>query len=184
MRRKIDQSQPPKPQRRTRLAILGLLARLYAARRAATKHPRAGAVVADAAATLPVLSGTIALALGVFSPRNGAETARALREGGEYLVVTPNPDHLEHLVGPLGLLTVDERKPGRLAEALGPYFELLDRTQLTWQLNLSHEDISAAASMGPSAHHLDLHRLRDRIALLPQPLAATASIAISRYRRR
>ena len=163
---------------------LALDASKYAARRAAAKHARAGAIVADASAKLPVLSGTIGLALGVFSPRNGAETARVLREGGEYLVVTPNPGHLEELVAPLGLLTVDERKPERLAEALGPHFELQDRTELSWQLNLSSEDALAAASMGPSAHHLDLHRLRDQVALLPEPLAATVSVGIARYRRR
>jgi 23S rRNA (guanine745-N1)-methyltransferase len=156
----------------------------YAARRVATAHPRAGAVVADVSATLPLLSGTIGLAIGVFSPRNGAETARVLRPGGEYLVVTPNPYHLEELVGPLGLLTVDERKSERLAESLDPYFDLQERISLRWDLLLSHEDALAAAAMGPSAHHLDHARLRDQVALLPQPLTATASVAISRYRRR
>jgi SAM-dependent methyltransferase len=165
-------------------AGIALDASKYAARRAAAKHPRAGAVVADASATLPVLSGTIGLALGVFSPRNGAETSRVLREGGEYLVVTPNPGHLEELAGPLGLLAIDERKPERLAQALDPHFELQGRTELRWRLSLSREDALAAATMGPSAHHLDLPQLRDRVDLLPLPFTATASVGISRYRRR
>jgi 23S rRNA (guanine745-N1)-methyltransferase len=166
-----------------RRAGIALDASKFAARRAA-KHHRAVAIVADASATLPVLSGVIGLALGVFSPRNGAETARVLREDGEYLVVTPNPDHLEELVGPLGLLAVDERKPERLAQALGPHFELQDRAELRWELALSQEAVLAAATMGPSAHHQDPAQLRYQVALLPQPFRTTASMGISRYRRR
>jgi 23S rRNA (guanine745-N1)-methyltransferase len=161
---------------------IALDASKYAARRAAAAHPRAAAIVADASRPLPVRTASIGLALGVFSPRNGAEVARVLRQAGEYLVVTPNPDHLEELVAGLGLLAVDERKPERLAGALGPYFELEDRTELRWELRLSERDAVAAAGMGPSAHHLDGERLAALVAALPRPVVATASVNIYRCR--
>jgi 23S rRNA (guanine745-N1)-methyltransferase len=53
--------------------------------------------------------------LNVFAPRDGAELRRILRPSGSLLVVTPGPDHLRELIGPLGLLSVDERKAERLA---------------------------------------------------------------------
>lgn len=154
----------------------------YAARRAARAHPRAGAVVADAWRELPVRAGVAGLVLGVFSPRNGAETARVLGPGGTLLVLTPAPDHLAELVGALGLLTVDERKDERLATSLAPHLEPVDRTEHGWTLTLPRADAVAAAAMGPSAHHLDAADLARRAGSLPDPVRTTASVVLSRYR--
>jgi 23S rRNA (guanine745-N1)-methyltransferase len=156
----------------------------YAARRAARAHPRAGAVVADAWRALPVRTGAAGLVLDVFSPRNGPETARVLAPGGTLLVVTPAADHLAELVAALGLLTVDERKDERLAGALEPHLEPVDRTEHRWPLRLPVADAVAAAAMGPSAHHLDAAELPDRAAALPDPVPATAAVELRRYRRR
>jgi 23S rRNA (guanine745-N1)-methyltransferase len=156
----------------------------YAARRAARAHPRAGAVVADAWRALPVRTGVAGLVLDVFSPRNGAETARVLGPGGTLLVVTPAGDHLAELVGPLGLLTVDERKDERLAGALAPHLELVERTAHRWPLTLSRADAVAAAAMGPSAHHLATEDLGRRVGALPDPVRATASVLLTRYHPR
>jgi 23S rRNA (guanine745-N1)-methyltransferase len=156
----------------------------HAARRAARAHPRAGAVVADAWRALPVRTGVAGLVLDVFSPRNGAETARVLGPGGTLLVVTPAADHLAELVGPLGLLTVDERKDERLAGALTPHLERVDRAALRWPLSLSRADAVAAAAMGPSAHHVDAAALAGGVADLPDPVRATASVLLTRYRGR
>jgi 23S rRNA (guanine745-N1)-methyltransferase len=154
----------------------------YAARRAARAHPRAGAVVADAWRALPVRTGAVGLVLDVFSPRNGAETARVLGPGGELLVVTPAADHLAELVDGLGLLTVDERKDERLAGTLTPHLAPVDRTEHRWTLTLSRADAVAAAAMGPSAHHLDAADLARRAGALPDPASTTASIVLTRYR--
>jgi len=156
----------------------------YAARRAARAHPRAGAVVADAWRALPVRTGVAAAVLDVFSPRNGAETARVLRADGVLVVVTPGQDHLAELVVALGLLTVDGRKDERMAAALDPHLDLGDRAEHCWTLSLRHADAVAAVAMGPSAHHIDAPDLARRVAALPDPVTTTASVAVSRYRPR
>jgi 23S rRNA (guanine745-N1)-methyltransferase len=160
---------------------IALDASRYAARRAARAHPRAGAVVADAWAGLPVRTGSVAAVLDVFSPRNGAETARVLRPGGVLVVVTPGPEHLSGLVDVLGGLHVDEAKDSRLAAALEPYLEPVDRAEHRWPLALSHVDAERAVAMGPSARHLD--DLASRIGRLPEPVRTTASVVVTRYRR-
>jgi 23S rRNA (guanine745-N1)-methyltransferase len=160
---------------------IALDASRYAARRAARAHPRAGAVVADAWAGLPVRTGSVAVVLDVFSPRNGAETARVLRPGGRLVVVTPGPDHLAGLVDVLGGLQVDAAKDSRLDSALGPYLEAGERAEHRWQLALSHADAVRAVGMGPSARHLQ--GVAARVGALPEPVRATASIVVTRWRR-
>lgn len=160
---------------------IALDASRYAARRAARAHPRAGAVVADAWAGLPVRTGSIAVVLDVFSPRNGAETARVLRPGGLLVVVTPGPDHLTGLVDALGGLQVDAAKDSRLAAALEPHLTPLDRAEHRWPLVLPRADAARAVAMGPSARHL--RDLAAAVGELPDPVSATASIVVTRYRR-
>ena len=62
-------------------AGVALDASVYAARRAARAHPRVTSVVADAWGRLPLLDGSVGLALVVFAPRAGAEIARVLAPG-------------------------------------------------------------------------------------------------------
>ena len=84
----------------------------------------------------------------IFQP----ELRRILAPGGALIVVTPTPRHLAEVVGPLGLLTVDERKPERLAAELGtPVRE----QEIEARLSLPRDDVEALVAMGPSAHHVD-----------------------------
>jgi 23S rRNA (guanine745-N1)-methyltransferase len=153
-----------------------------ALRRAARAHPRIGAVGCDAWGELPLRSGGAACALCVFAPRGGAELARVLAPGGVLLVVTPTARHLQELVGPLGLLAVDERKEERLERALGPWFRGDGAAACEYAMSLGHADVAALAAMGPSAHHTDADALADAVAGLPEPVAVTASGRVSRFR--
>ncbi len=95
----------------------------YAARRAARRHPRGGAVVADIWDEIPLKSGCAAVVLDVFAPRNGDEIARILAPGGRLVVVTPGPDHLRELIEPFSMISVDPDKDERLRHGLGPLAE-------------------------------------------------------------
>lgn len=154
----------------------------YAARRAARSHPRAGAVVADTWAGLPIRPGSMGLVICVFSPRNGAETARVLKPGGRLVVVTPGPGHLKELIEPMGLLRVDELKDRRLAEALEPHLDAIDRTEHEWHMPLSGPEVAAVAAMGPSGHHHTCDELAGRAGHLARPLQVTAHVKVSTYR--
>jgi 23S rRNA (guanine745-N1)-methyltransferase len=163
---------------------LALDASRFALRRAAGGHPRIGAVRCDAWRRLPVADAAAALALNVFAPRNGAELRRILSPAGRLLVVTPMPDHLGELVGPLGLLTVDQRKPERLAATLSPHFELVGRREHRAMLSLGRDEASALAAMGPSSWHMDRPALAQAVARLPEPMPVTLAVTLSAYRRR
>lgn len=163
-------------------AGLALDASKFAARRAARAHPRIGAVVADVRGRLPVADGAAAVALSVFAPRPAAELRRILHPAGRLLVVTPDPDHLGELAGPLGLLAVDPRKDERLAARLGDRFDLASRRQLRFQVELGHQDVTAVAAMGPSAWHADPARLAERVAALPSVAPVTVSVTMWAFR--
>ena len=155
----------------------------YAARRAARAHPRAAAVVADAWARLPVLDGVADRVLVVFAPRNGAEIARVLRPGGRLVVVTPAPDHLAEIVGPLGLLRVDPTKAERLATTLEPYLERVGASGHRWTTSLPQADVATLVGMGPHARHLSPAGLAESLVRLPASTQVTISVDVTTYER-
>jgi 23S rRNA (guanine745-N1)-methyltransferase len=165
-------------------AGLALDSSRFALRRAARAHPRIGAIGCDAWRPLPVADAAAALVLNVFAPRNGAELRRILAPSGTLLVVTPARDHLGELVGPLKLLTVDRRKPERLAAKLGPYFELAGRCEHTETLSLPRRAVADLVAMGPSSWHVAAPALEARIAALPEPVRVTLAVTLSAYQPR
>ncbi|ASU86217.1 methyltransferase type 11 [Nocardiopsis gilva YIM 90087] len=166
----------------TRSTGLALDVSKFALRRAAKAHPRAGAAACDAWRGLPLGTGTVALLLNVFAPRDGAEFRRVLREDGALIVVTPTARHLHELIDALGLVTVDARKEERLETTLGDHFSLTRREELDHPMRLPHAAVATAVGMGPSARHLDPGELERRISRLPTPAPVTASFLLSVYR--
>lgn len=155
----------------------------HAAKRAARAHPRIGAVVCDAWGALPVCDGVAAAVMCVFAPRNAAEFARVLAPGGALVVATPTARHLEELVAPLGLVSVDPRKEERLDAALGGHFVRHDTQVVEREMRLSRADVRAVALMGPSAHHVHAEDAEMRVASLAEPVATTLSVNVSTWRR-
>jgi 23S rRNA (guanine745-N1)-methyltransferase len=152
---------------------LALDASPLALRRAARAHERIGAAVWDVWRPWPVRDGAAAVVLNVFAPRNGPEFHRVLRPDGTLLVVTPTREHLAELGA--ALLSVDPRKPARLAETLAR-FDRVTSEVLSYPMTLSATDVRRAIGMGPAAHH-------DPVAI-DGGREVTASFLVSAYRPR
>lgn len=153
----------------------------YAARRAARAHPRAMAVVCDSWSSWPVRDGAVDRVLVVFAPRNGAETARVLAPGGRLVVVTPAAEHLQELVGPLGLLSVDPDKAARLASSLEPHLHPLGTVRHREVLMLDRAAVRTLVGMGPHARHLAPGALDAALGLLPEPVAVTVAVDVGTH---
>ena len=153
----------------------------YALRQAVRRHPRIGAAVWDVWRPFPVRDGAAAVILNVFAPRNGPEFRRILRPDGILLVVTPGPDHLRELVGPLGLLSVDEHKRERIDDVLGGHFIPAGTERHQVPMSLTRAEAAALIGMGPSAHHIPPPELAGRLEQLPDPLPVTASFEIALF---
>ncbi len=153
-----------------------------ALRVAARAHPRAAAVGCDVWRQLPVADDAADLALSLFAPRNAAELARIIRPGGLLLVGTPAADHLTELIGPLGLLTVDETKQARLAGQLSPYFDLDAATEYRSELDLAQPAVGALVAMGPSSWHVEPGSLAADLERLSDPVRVTIAVRIASYR--
>jgi 23S rRNA (guanine745-N1)-methyltransferase len=150
----------------------------HALRRAARAHPRIGALTWDVWRPLPVRTDSVAVLLDVFAPRNAEEFHRVLRPDGILLVATPAAHHLDELVGPLGLLTVDPRKAERVADTLKERFAPAGTWPLELPLRLTHAEVASLVAMGPSAWHTDPEALRGRIAALAEPVRVTAAFEV------
>lgn len=162
---------------------LALDASKFAGRQAARAHPRLAAAVWDAWRPWPVTDQSVNVLLNVFAPRNAAEFRRVLRPAGTALVVTPTPAHLSELVEPLGMLTIDSRKDEYLEQSLAGHLTLDGREELTFPLTLPLADVERLVRMGPSSWHVEATELAARLAALDDPVRATASVKIGRYRR-
>lgn len=156
----------------------------HALRRAARAHPRAGAVGCDVWQGIPVRPGVAALVMDVLAPRNGAEFRRIARPAGTLLVVTPTRRHFGELVSTLDLLSVDPHKAERLERTLAGNFTLVSRIEHDYPLLLSRQEVVTLVAMGPASWHADWATLTGRVNRLPEPVAVTASFAVSTYRAR
>lgn len=124
-----------------------------AARRAAKAHERAASVVADAWGTLPVRSRRLDLVTCIFAPRNLAEFARVLAEGGLLVVVLPDADHLRSLRERHGLLGIEADKDARLTRAASGHFEAIGRQRVRTPLAADADLVRDLIAMGPNAFH-------------------------------
>jgi 23S rRNA (guanine745-N1)-methyltransferase len=163
-------------------AGLALDVSAVALRRAAKSHPRLGAAVWNLWQPWPVASGSAAVVLNVFAPRNGPEFHRVLRNDGALVVAAPNPGHLRELGSLVDLMAIGERKEERLDATLSGYFSLAWRRDLTRAVTLSPPEVRAAIRMGPNAHHLHRDDRLERLERISEPTGVTTSFTISVYR--
>ncbi len=147
---------------------------------AAKRTARQGlaSVVADTWAGLPLLPGCLDRVLCVFAPRSPAEFARVLAPGGEVVVVTPGPRHLQRLRSLLPLLGVPVDKLQRVdASFTEAGLQGAGRDELEYELELSPGMAADVVGMGPNAFH-------GQHAVAAEPVHETVSVLVSRYRQR
>nr|WP_246315412.1 methyltransferase domain-containing protein [Kineococcus aurantiacus] len=149
-----------------------------ALRRAARAHPRVAAVGGDVWRGLPFADACADLVTTVFAPRGAAEVRRVLRPGGSWVVVTPLPEHLAEVRGPLGMVGVEEGKAERLHADLAG-LEVVSEDELRFTRRLAHEDLQDLVLMGPSAFHTDEEALRARLDALPGAVDVTVAVRLT-----
>ncbi|WP_235831312.1 putative RNA methyltransferase [Gordonia zhaorongruii] len=158
----------------------------FCARAAARAHPRIVSVVADVWAGLPVCSGVADAALSVFAPRNVADTARVLADGGRWVIVTPNPGHLAEVVGPLGMLRVGEGKQDRLSADLAAAFDVVSADRVTARRRLDTAQLADVAGMGPAGFHRSRSEIEADAGALARggQVEVTLDVTVTLARRR
>ena len=163
---------------------VGLDVSVPAAKHLAKSHPRVGAVVADVWEQLPIRTGSIHALAVVFAPRNPAEFARVLVEGGEAVMLVADQGHLDELREPLGILGVEEGKVERLiAQSEGHLVPAAEPELIEFPMLLERDAIAAQVGMSPSARHLDKETLQARLAELPEQMRVTARAQLIRMRK-
>ena len=163
---------------------VGLDVSVPAAKHLAKSHPRVGAVVADVWEQLPIRTGSVHALSVVFAPRNPAEFARVLVDGGEAVMLVADQGHLDELREPLGILGVEEGKVERLiAQSEGHLAPAAEPELIEFPMLLERDAIAAQVGMSPSARHLDRDTLQARLAELPEQMRVTARAQLIRMRK-
>lgn len=164
---------------------IGIDVSVPAAEHLAHCHSRAGAVVADAWARLPLREASIDVITVVFAPRNAAEFARVLKPGGQVIVLTDDAGHLAELREPLGIIDVERGKVDRMIEqAAGHLVPIGEPETVQFRMTLDQESIAHQIGMSPSARHIHPDVLAERIAALPKQMEVTARAVITRLTRK
>lgn len=140
-----------------------------AAKRAARAHPRAGAIVADTWAGLPIRGGAADAVMCVFAPRNAAEFERILQPGCTLVVAVPTPRHLKELRERHDLLDVPGDKVDSVIRAF-PGWRASAWTE-EYQIALDEEQAADLIGMGPNA----FHALPPEVA---EPISCTTSVSV------
>jgi 23S rRNA (guanine745-N1)-methyltransferase len=153
----------------------------FAARRAARAHVRLDAVVTDIRESLPLKSESVDLALNVFAPRPASELFRILNSEGRLIVAFPAQHHMQELRRSIEMLDIDVSKELRISRALDPFFDLVDTRLCQWEMELQHKQLAALVLMGPSARHIEVSKLLERIAGLESPLRVTGAVNLHVY---
>lgn len=163
---------------------VGIDVSVPAAKHLAKCHPKVGAVVADAWARLPLRDASVDAVTVIFAPRNPAEFARVLKDGGEAVVLSADAGHLAELREPLGIIDVEPGKVERMIEQAEGYLVPVGQPQpVEFRMNLDQAAIAAQIGMSPSARHISAAELAERVAALPATMSVTARAMITRFRK-
>jgi len=157
--------------------LLGTDLSKAAVRVAATRYPGVVFFVADVHKRIYVRTGSSAVLLDVFAPRDAAEFARILEPGGCALIVIPTDSHLGSVRRAFGLLDVQPEKERRLLERFAGAFRLVERREIRYGMELSPQAVGDLIAMGPNARH------RRDAAAVAEPIETEASFVLLRLER-
>lgn len=163
---------------------LGLDNSKYAARRAARCHPRAGSIVADVWAGIPMQDRSVPVLLDVFAPRNGPEIERVLAPSGTAIVVIPGSGHLDGIPEGFGMITVDPDKESRLERKMAALERLDSPGAVEWTLSLARDEVADLVAMGPGAGRVDEEALAGAVAGLSERTAVEFEVEVWLYGRK
>lgn len=149
----------------------------------AARDPRVLSLVWDTWTLWPVAARSVDVLLDVFAPRNPAEFARVVRPGGVALVAIPQPGHLAELEDAAGLLSIDERKEDRLAEAFASGWEEAERIEVNSTIEVDLESAADLAHMGPAGHHHSRTEILERMRTGPARRTVSTRCVVQAYRR-
>jgi 23S rRNA (guanine745-N1)-methyltransferase len=159
----------------TKLSYFGFDISKEAVKLSSRRHPGITFALADVNREIPLVSGSALVLLDVFAPRNVKEFRRVLDPDGTLVIVLPAPDHLNELVQRFGLLTVPDDKLSEVTAELGPHFEPIVTTPISYEMVLSRDAAIDLIAMGPSARHIDLAEIRRE---LEGEVAVTSSFTV------
>lgn len=163
---------------------IGLDVSIPSAKKLAKCHPRVGAVVADAWATLPIRDNCVDAIAVVFAPRNASEFARVLKPGGQVVVLTADTGHLDELREPLGIIGVEKGKVQRMIDQARDHLVPVGPSEpVQFKMQLDQGSIATQIGMSPSARHIHPDVLAERIATLPTTMEVTARAMITRFKK-
>ena len=117
--------------------------------RYAAKRCKGADLAVASAYRMPIASGSVSMAMNVFSPLAAEETARILRTGGIFVMAIPGEEHLFGLKR--ALYTTPYKNQVQDTEICG--FKLIDKRHIRYNLSLdSREKIYSLFMMTPYAY--------------------------------
>ncbi|HEU4667183.1 MAG TPA: methyltransferase domain-containing protein [Arthrobacter sp.] len=164
------------------VAALGLDISKFALRRAARLNPEAVNLAWDIWQPLPVKDNSVDAITVIFAPRNATEFARVLRPTGRLAVVTPRPGHLAAITDLAGMLSIEDGKASRLAEAMEAHFTVEAARDIDFPLALTRAEAADLAFMGPAGHHSNRTAIAARLEGQPEPVVSEARFRLTVFR--
>lgn len=124
-----------------------------AVRMAAQRYRHATFAVANARRRLYVEPASVDVLLSIFAPRNPAEFARVVMQGGSLVIVVPSRAHMANVRAAYDMLDIEQEKEARIQQQFSGEFAISSRRVLEYPLELSADSVRDFTAMGPTARH-------------------------------
>ena len=130
-----------------------------AARMAAKRNRQLRIAVGNTMVRLPFASGSMAVVLNLFAPRNPREFARVLETNGTLVVVIPASEHLQEIRQLVPLLPIEADKQAQVIDQLGSGFQMTVCQPVSAVLDFQPLDVRLLIGMTPNAWFVPDDRL-------------------------